>query len=105
MISYQALLLEIEQLVASTKNQTDEQHMREQLSAIRALCNLALSNGKTNALPQVQSTTSMMTIQPNQSFQSSTITAESHKMIRNSNSINGGKLEENDANGESIFDF
>ncbi|MDN4492057.1 YwdI family protein [Ureibacillus aquaedulcis] len=104
MISYQALLLEIEQLASSTKNQQDEQYIREQLSAIRALCNVALSNG-TNVLAKAHSPASSVAAHPAQSFPSSPTTMQSPNIIQNTNSINGGKLEENDANGESIFDF
>lgn len=104
MISYQALLLEIEQLVASSKNSPDEQHIREQLSAIRALCNVGLSNGN-NLSTQIHSSASMMTTQPTLSFQASPVTTQSHNIIQNSNSISSGKLLEEDANGDSIFDF
>jgi len=101
MISYQALLIEIEQLVASTKNSPDEQHIREQLSAIRALCNVGLSSGVKNASTNAPT----MTVQPTHSFQVSPIMAQSHNMIQNTSSVNGEKLKEQDANGDSIFDF
>lgn len=105
MISYQALLHEIEQLVASSKNSSDEQHIREQLSAIRALCNVGLSTGNKNSMTQAQHfTTSTMTAST-QSFQTSPSTTQSHNMIQNSSAIHGSKLHEEDANGESIFDF
>ncbi|QCR31373.1 YwdI family protein [Lysinibacillus sp. SGAir0095] len=105
MISYQALLLEIEQLVAGTKNSTDEQYIREQLSAIRALCNVGLSNGNQNSTTKVQAYTSALITQPLQSFQSNPISTQSPNIVQNSNTLNGGKLKEDDANGESIFDF
>lgn len=104
MISYQALLLEIEHLVASTKNHGDEQYLREQLSAIRALCNVALSNG-TKDSTQAQRSSSIAATYPTQSFQTSPISRQSHNIMHNTNSVNGGKLQENDANGDSIFDF
>ncbi|HWK23456.1 MAG TPA: DUF5327 family protein [Ureibacillus sp.] len=116
MISYQALLLEIEQLVASTKNTTDEQTIREQLSAIRALCNVGLSNGKNYSSVQAQNSNysslgqaaqnsnSSSMGQTTQSSQSSPGQAQS-SIIQNSNSLSGSKLQEDNANGDSIFDF
>jgi len=105
MISYQALLLEIEQLVASTKNSPDEQHIREQLSAIRALCNVGLATGNYSAATSAQSFLSSRANQSTQSFQTSPLMTQTHNMIQNSSSLNGGKLKEEDANGDSIFDF
>ena len=103
MISYQTLLHEIEQLVVDTKKSTNEQHIREQLSAIRALCNVALSNGNQQQ-HQVQSVISTVASQSAQSFQASPL-MQSHNVIQNANSVNSPKLQEEDANGESIFDF
>ncbi len=105
MISYQALLLEIEQLVANSKNSQDAQHIREQLSAIRALCNVGLSNGHTNSSSQRNMSAPNFTAQPTQSIQASPITAQTPNMIQNANSLNASKLKEDDANGDSIFDF
>jgi len=104
MISFQTLLHEIEQLVVGTKKSTNEQHIREQLSAIRALCNVALSNGKQQKPHQVQSVISTVASQSGQSFQASPL-MQSHNVIQNANSVNSPKLQEEDANGESIFDF
>ncbi|KGR75919.1 YwdI family protein [Ureibacillus sinduriensis] len=104
MISYQALLLEIEHLVASTKNHADEQYLREQLSAIRALCNVGLSKG-TKTSTHGQNSSTIGGTYPAQSFQSSPMPIQPQNIIQNTNSFNGAKLEENDANGESIFDF
>ena len=102
MISYQALLLEIEQLVASSKNSADEQHIREQLSAIRALCNVGLANGHKNSPTKAQRLTANMTTQP---IQSNSIATQSQNIIQHSSPLNGGKIKEEDANGDSIFDF
>ncbi len=95
MISYQTLLNEIEQLVSNAKNVNDEQQLREQLSAIRALCNVALTNGSSNQSPKRQPATTNLS---NQSI-------SSQSMINNTSSLNGSMLQENDANGDSIFDF
>lgn len=98
MISYQTLLNEIEQLVANAKNVKDDHQLREQLSAIRALCNVALTNGSGSQALQGQNVTSK---QQTQVFQSN----PSQSMMNNASSLNGSKLQENDANGDSIFDF
>lgn len=112
MISYQTLLQEIEQLVASMKNSKDDQKIREQLSAIRALCNVGLSTESSQQGSQskgLKSNYSATTIQPTQILQSSQNSqnenSQSKNASSNSNSLNGEKLQENDANGESIFDF
>lgn len=95
MISYQTLLNEIEQLVANAKNVNDEHQLREQLSAIRALCNVALTKGNTNqtSLGQIMITSISNEINPSQN------------MINTTSSLKSVKLQENDANGDSIFDF
>lgn len=95
MISYQTLLNEIEQLVANAKNVNDEHQLREQLSAIRALCNVALTKGNTNqtSLGQNMITSISNEINPSQN------------MINTTSSLKSVKLQENDANGDSIFDF
>lgn len=105
MISYQALILEIEQLVASTKNNPDEQHIREHLSAIRALCNVGLSNGSQNSTANAQVYMSSMTTQAIQSIQSNPFLTKTNNIVQNPSYINSEKLKEDDANGESIFDF
>ena len=105
MISYQALLLEIEQLVANTKISADEQHIREQLSAIRAVCNVGLANGYNNTSTQAQGFAASPTTQPVQGFQASPLSTQSQNIIQSSSSLNGGKIKEEDANGDSIFDF
>lgn len=81
MISYDALLKQLEQHVMQAKNAATEQEMREQLSAVRALCEVVLT---TDSKPQVPTQIAMGTAQlPTQST----------------------PLRENDANGHSIFDF
>ncbi|MFP3917825.1 YwdI family protein [Lysinibacillus telephonicus] len=95
MISYQALLSEIEQLVANAKNVNDEHQLREQLSAIRSLCNVALTNGSAHQTLQGQKTITSLSNEIN----------SSQTMINTASSMRGAKLQENDANGDSIFDF
>ena len=88
MISYETIVKQIEKHAIQAKQTRDEQQIREQLSAIRALCNVVLDEGKPLvAAPSVHNiqTTSMMISQP---------------LVTSSQ-----KLEEEDANGESLFDF
>lgn len=100
MISYHQLLNEIEQLVAEAKGVQDEQQVREQLSAIRALCNVALTRSNNNqAVPLQKIGTSLSHV--NQ--QISDIPSPSNVIHRSS--IHEHKLQEKDANGDSIFDF
>lgn len=99
MISYHQLLDEIEQLVADAKGVQDEQQIREQLSAIRALCNVALTRSNNQqAVPKQMLTTSFSQVhQQINDIPSSNVIHRS--------SMNEHKLQEKDANGDSIFDF
>ncbi|RUL53115.1 YwdI family protein [Lysinibacillus antri] len=96
MISYQTLINEIEQLVASAKGEKDEQQIREQLSAVRALCNVALSSNKQTQSGSVSYKSSATPVSNS---------VQQDNIVNNVSSLNGAKLKENDANGESIFDF
>ncbi|TSI07484.1 YwdI family protein [Lysinibacillus sp. BW-2-10] len=96
MISYQTLINEIEQLVASAKGEKDEQQIREQLSAVRALCNVALSSNKNNQSASFSHKSSATPVSNS---------VQQDNVVNNVSSLNGAKLKENDANGESIFDF
>lgn len=77
MISYETLLKEMEKHLLQAKSAENTQQLREHLSAIRALCDVGLNQSEelTN-LPQNTNPT-----------------------------LSSGKLEEDDANGKSIFDF
>lgn len=90
MISYETLLSEIEKHVTSAKNTSHEQQVREQLIAIRALCDVALAN--------------RIDIQENQKVFKHQVSQPVVMENRNS-SLSSSKLQENDANGDSIFDF
>lgn len=86
MITYETVIAQMEQLIGQAKQAPNEQQMREQLTAVRALCNIVLSQ----AMPVVASP---MPIQgPNVQ---STMPATSTQT----------KWQESDANGDSIFDF
>jgi len=88
MISYEAVIQQVEKQLASAKNANNEQQIREALTAIRALCDVVLdlptatSHVQVNHLPQMLSTEQMPS------------------------TINTTKIQHNDgANGDSIFDF
>ena len=89
MISYETLLREIEKHLKSAKNTSHEQQ-REQLIAIKALCDVALANS--------------IEIQVNQKVFEHQVSQP--VVMENKNiSLSSSKLQENDANGDSIFDF
>lgn len=80
MISHQSVLLEIERQVSTAKQGQSEADMKASLTAIQALCNVALNNPiEPQRLSQAQIVTPQTIAQP--------------------------KLEEDDANGDSLFDF
>lgn len=81
MISYEAIVAQIEKHLVQAKQQSAEAGLREQLAAIQALCEVALQTGKPMTQP-------VQTI------------AASPSLVTSAT-----KLEERDANGESLFDF
>ncbi|WP_431029024.1 YwdI family protein [Lysinibacillus sp. LZ02] len=86
MISYEAMIVQMEQLVQNAKHAQDEQQMREQLTAVKALCDIVL--GQRN-LKMEQTAMPSATVQL--------------PVMRQANLSD--KLQESDANGDSIFDF
>ncbi len=87
MIPYERILSEMERQLSNARQASDEYATREALSAIRSLCEVALT-GDTKAEQRI-----------------------APKMISNNNetqslsSLEGTILEEDDANGGSLFDF
>ncbi|MEK5330082.1 YwdI family protein [Lysinibacillus sp. FSL W8-0992] len=88
MISYEAVIQQLEKQLASAKNTTNDQQIREALTAIRALCDVVLDLPTDSAqiqpkhLPQMLSTEQMPS------------------------TLNTAKIKHDDgANGDSIFDF
>lgn len=84
MISYEQIVSEMERQLQSARLTTDERKIRESFSAIRSLCEVALSSREGES------------IHP--------------KMLSASNTKSSGQFErkllaEEDANGGSIFDF
>lgn len=82
MISYEAIIQQIEKHVVQAKQQTSETALREQLTAIHTLCEVVLQTSQQTA------------VRPAQIMQ---VTTAVHTPST--------KLEEQDANGESLFDF
>lgn len=90
MISYEAVLAQMEQLVQSAKNTSNEQHMREQLAAVKALCEVVL--GQADKPQRMAPAVQAVPIQKSQ-YMPIQQTASSDR------------LNEPDANGDSIFEF
>lgn len=81
MISYQTILQQLEKQLEEAKNATNEQQIRESLTAVRALCDVVLA--KSAEAVKKQSTP-----MPTQQV------------------VYTAKMDEEDgANGESLFDF
>ncbi|MEH7379474.1 YwdI family protein [Bacillus sp. JJ1533] len=93
-ISLGKILDKMQQELQSAKSEASEQKVRERLMAIRTLCDLVLDEAPT----EVRRVESMpvqplpQSVQPIQTMQPTTIQ-------------NTAKLEEDDANGDSLFDF
>lgn len=88
MIPYETLLAEMEKHMILAKQKTSDQQLREHITAIRALCDVVLSTNKTDNLATIQKVEEKSTEKP----------------IIYSN-VPSQPLEEDDANGSSIFDF
>jgi hypothetical protein len=104
MISHEIIVNEIDKHLLQAKKAKNEQEIREALSAVRALCDVVLAkSSETIARPsrpldmQMQNSqvVQAQNIQPSQQMMQTQIPA----------SITTNKLHEEDANGDSIFDF
>ena len=96
MISYDVLLQQLEHHARQAKQASTEQQMREQLTAVKALCDVMLSE-----TPQKPTQSSVRQPLPKM------LTAERPSMQQTAmpTMVTPPKLEEDDANGDSIFDF
>ncbi|MCM3315167.1 YwdI family protein [Rummeliibacillus stabekisii] len=95
MISYDAVIRELEKHIHQAGQRSSEAKMREELSAIRALCDLALQSDKSPT-PH--------TVMPKMIGE--TVQDLSHSSVSSMpKSLTANKLEEEDANGDSLFDF
>ena len=92
MISYEAIIRQIERAVQQAKHAQSEQQMREQLTAVQALCEVVLGQRASHITNQPA--------QQRQEVQSFPVQAP---VMQQANA--SSKLQELDANGDSIFDF
>ena len=90
MITYESIVKQIEKLTTEAAHAATEQQAREKLAAIRALCDVVLDEKISS--PKPASINSMST----------TI---SSPVYTQPVAILAQKLEEEDANGDSLFDF
>lgn len=90
MITYEKIVQQIEKLTTEAAHAKTEQQAREKLAAIRALCDVVLDEKVIS--PKPTSLNSMTT-----NFASPGFTQPV--------AIPTQKLEEDDANGDSLFDF
>jgi len=96
MISYEVVVAEIAKHVVKAQSAMNDTQIREELSAIRALCDVALhvegaKPSSTNHIPKM-----MISTEPQLPQQTS---------VQATRTLNANKLQEDDANGDSIFDF
>jgi len=84
MIENNVVLIQMEKLLRQAQQSPTEANLREQLTAIRALCDVILHTNETMPSPIVK-------VQSQNENQLVTPTSE--------------KILESDANGDSIFDF
>lgn len=92
MISYQTVFQEIERQLNNARHANHDNAMREALAAIRSLTEVALNgNGdkRENIVPKRMEMPQIQSVQPVQSL----------------SSLEGKPLEEDGANGDSLFDF
>ena len=94
MISYEAVLMQMERLVQNAKQSQNEQYVREQLTAVKALCDVVLGQAQPSDIShqgmRVSSAAPALQTNPGTFLQQSD---------------SSDRLQEQDANGDSIFDF
>lgn len=93
MITYQTIAKQIEKLATEASNASNDQQIREKLTAIRALCEVVLD--ETNVPQKAQNygmANGISTVSP--------IVSYAQPVMPSSQ-----KLKEDGANGESLFDF
>lgn len=88
MISYDRIISEMERQLSVAKRAKDERAMREALSAVRSLCEVAL--GESSSTKQEESIVRKVLTVPD---------------VQSISSLEGKPLVEEDANGGSLFDF
>ena len=90
MITYETIVKQIEKLTAEAAHAATEQQAREKLTAIRALCDVVLDEKASSPTPAPINSMNTMISSP---------------VYTQPAAIPAQKLEEDDANGDSLFDF
>lgn len=90
MITYETIVKQIDKLTTEAAHAVTEQQAREKLAAIRALCDVVLDE---------------KVISPKPASINSMSTTISSPVYTQPVAIPAQKLEEDDANGDSLFDF
>lgn len=88
MISYDQLLTEMDRQLTAARHTSDENAMREALSAVRSLCEVALNQTASSTTPE--KIIPKMLNKPE---------------VQSLSSYEGKPLQESDANGGSLFEF
>ncbi|MBK3495699.1 YwdI family protein [Viridibacillus sp. YIM B01967] len=102
MISHEMIVAEIDKHMVQAKQAQNEQEIREALSAVRALCDVVLAKSAGFATAPSKSLGKPM----NEALQiQSTDSQQPLMLTQMPSSLTTNKLEEEDANGDSIFDF
>ena len=94
-MNYEAILNEIEQQLKSARTTSEIADIRAHLTAIQALCNAALGGSSRKA------SLAILTTQPSTP---TFVTSEANSLPVTA-AAQSVRLEEEDANGESLFDF
>lgn len=94
-MNYEAILNEIEQQLKSARTTSETADIRARLTAIQALCNAALGGASCPA------SSAALTVQPSTA---TFVTSESNPLPVTAVAPSV-RLEEDDANGDSLFDF
>lgn len=94
MISYQQVAEQLHAYTQRLQTATTDAERRECFAAIRALCDVGLAGG--TGTTQMVSPAAQMTAPPSPSVQTQATPAVP---------LSGKRFEEDDANGDSLFDF
>ncbi|MBQ0138634.1 MAG: YwdI family protein [Kurthia sp.] len=100
MISYDMIIAELEKQLNHAKITQSPQGKREALAAIRALCDVALQSETPKQTMPLQGSAVVQPVTP--ATQSSQVMQQSSTM---SPPNQANRLIEEDANGDSLFDF
>ena len=94
MISYEAVLKQMEQLVQNAKQSQNEQYVREQLTAVKALCDVVLVQPQPSEISR-----------PGVGVPSAAPALQTNPGTMLQQAASPDRVQEPDANGDSIFDF